>query len=145
RRSRNADQSVRSRPARLLRGLRKTFLAQPVYGSFAVAVRLGERSLAVHHARAGLVAQVFHHSGSNICHRKKSFRPRLTNARRTQPNGLASTSAGADLGVMLSMTRSDSPRSAPAAASLADRPSMTARAARSQYSAIAREASSLPG
>ena len=57
----DADQAFRRDAAGLLRGLGQALLAQPVDGGFHVAVGLVERGLAVHHARAGLVAQVLHH------------------------------------------------------------------------------------
>jgi hypothetical protein len=54
--------------AGLLGGLRQALLAQPVDRGLHVAVGLAERGLAIHHARAGLLAQVLHHRGGDICH-----------------------------------------------------------------------------
>ena len=58
----HADQAFRRDAAGLLRGLGKTLLAQPIDRGFEIAVGFGQRGLAVHHARAGLVAQVLHHA-----------------------------------------------------------------------------------
>src|SRR5205807_490830 len=60
-------------PPGFLRGLRETLLAQPVDRGFHVAARLTERGLAVHHARAGLLAQILHHRGGDICHLRNSL------------------------------------------------------------------------
>ena len=56
----NADQAFGGDAAGFLRGLGKAFLAQPVDRGFHVAAGFGQRVLAIHHARAGLVAQVLH-------------------------------------------------------------------------------------
>ena len=46
----------------------ETFFAQPVDGLLQLALGLGERHLAVHHAGAGLVAQLLHHAGADSGH-----------------------------------------------------------------------------
>ena len=56
------DQAFRRDAAGLLGGLGEPLLAQPVDRPFQVAVRFAERGLAVHHARAGLVAELFDHA-----------------------------------------------------------------------------------
>ena len=56
---RDADQAVGGDPAALLGRLGQALLAQPVDGGFDVAAGLGERGLAVHHARAGLSRSSF--------------------------------------------------------------------------------------
>ena len=55
----DADQAFGSRAAGLLVGLGNALLAQPVDGCFHVAVGLGQRRLAIHHARAGQFAEFF--------------------------------------------------------------------------------------
>ena len=57
------DQPFAGRAARLLRGARQAALAQDRVRLLEVAVRLGERVLALHHARARLIAQLLHHVG----------------------------------------------------------------------------------
>ena len=71
---RNADQAFRGDAAGLLGGLGEALLAQPVDGGFDVAAGFVERALAIHHARAGLFAQVLHHCGGDIGHGNVSFR-----------------------------------------------------------------------
>jgi hypothetical protein len=63
-----ADQTLSRHAARLLGGLGKTFGAQPIDRGLHVAGGLVERGLAIHHARAGLLAQVLHHRCINRCH-----------------------------------------------------------------------------
>ena len=58
----DADQAFGGGAAGLLGGLGNALLAQPVDGGFHVAARFVQRGLAVHHACAGLVAQVLHHA-----------------------------------------------------------------------------------
>src|SRR5215813_7070442 len=65
---RNADQAFRGDAPGLLGGLGKPFLAQPVNRSFHVAVGLTERGFAVHHARAGLVAELLNHLSAYVRH-----------------------------------------------------------------------------
>jgi hypothetical protein len=57
----------------LLGGLRETLLAQPIDGLLDVAAGLVERRLAVHHARAGLVAELLHQGCGDIGHVILSF------------------------------------------------------------------------
>ena len=52
----------------LLGGLGQALLAQPIDGRLDVAVRFGEGGLAIHHARAGLVAELLHHRGGDVRH-----------------------------------------------------------------------------
>ncbi len=67
-RDRNADQTFRGNAAGLLRRLRQALLAQPVDCGFDVTASLVQCLLAVHHARAGLVAQVLDHGCRDRCH-----------------------------------------------------------------------------
>src|SRR3954452_14087747 len=67
-RDEHADQPFGGNATGFLGGLGQTLLAQPVDRGLHVAIGLGERGLAIHHARAGLVAQVLHHRGGDICH-----------------------------------------------------------------------------
>ena len=76
-RDRKADESIGGDPAALLRGLGQTLLAQQIDRGLDVAFRFGERALAVHHARARLLAQVFHHTGGNR-HGSVSLSPHRT-------------------------------------------------------------------
>jgi hypothetical protein len=69
----DGDEAFRRDAAGLLGGLRQALLAQPVDGGLDVALRLVERGLAVHHARAGLLAQILHHCGGDIRHGVRSF------------------------------------------------------------------------
>jgi hypothetical protein len=64
----HADQPLGRDPTRLLGGGGKTLGAQPVHRSFHVAVRLGQRLLAVHHARAGALAQFLDGRGGHLSH-----------------------------------------------------------------------------
>jgi hypothetical protein len=64
-----ADQTLGRDAARLLGGLGQTLLAQPILRRFHVAVVLGQRGLAVHHACAGRLAQVLDHRSCDRCHR----------------------------------------------------------------------------
>ncbi|MNI12468.1 hypothetical protein D3C73_656520 [compost metagenome] len=66
----NADQTFGSRAARLLVGLGDALGAQPVDCRFDVAVVLGQRLLAVHHACAGLFAQFLHQCSGDLSHCK---------------------------------------------------------------------------
>ena len=67
-RGQRADQTFRRDAAGLLGGLRQALLAQPVDRRLHVAVVLGERLLAVHHADAGRLAQVLDHRRCDRCH-----------------------------------------------------------------------------
>ena len=64
----DADQTFRGDAAGLLGGLRQALLAQPILRRFHVALGLGQRGLAVHHARASRLAQVLDHLGCNRSH-----------------------------------------------------------------------------
>ena len=80
-RRQRADQAFRRDAAGLLRGLRQALLAQPVDRRLHVAVVLGERLLAVHHADAGRLAQVLDHRRCDCCHRCNPLPVRATAAR----------------------------------------------------------------
>ena len=58
----DGDEALGGDAAGLLGGLGEALLAQPVDRGLDVAVGLVERALAVHHARAGLLAQLLHHA-----------------------------------------------------------------------------------
>ena len=66
--NRDADQAFSRDSAGLLGRLGEALLAQPVDRCFHLAPGLAERGLAVHHARAGLVAELLHHRGGNVGH-----------------------------------------------------------------------------
>ncbi len=65
---RHADQTVGGDAPALFGRLGETLLAQPVDGGLDVAVRLGQRVLAIHHARAGLLAQFLDQPGGDRSH-----------------------------------------------------------------------------
>src|SRR5262249_60579284 len=67
--ARMADQASRAIAPGLLGGLGEPFLAQPVNRRFHVAVGLTKRRFAIHHARAGLVAELLDHLSGYICFR----------------------------------------------------------------------------
>ena len=64
----SADETFGGGPASLLGGSRKTLGAKPVDRGFHLAVVLGERLLAVHHAGAGALAQFLHICGRDLSH-----------------------------------------------------------------------------
>ena len=66
----DADQTFRRDAAGLLGGLGEALGAQPIDRGLHVALGLVERRLAIHHARAGLLAQVFHHVARNRAMRR---------------------------------------------------------------------------
>ncbi len=66
---RDADEAVGGDAPALLGGLGEALLAQPVDGGLDVAARLGQRVLAIHHARAGLLAQILDQPGGDRSHR----------------------------------------------------------------------------
>ncbi len=70
---RDADEAVGGHAAALLGRLCEALLAQPVDCGFDVPIGLGERVLAVHHARAGLLTQVFHEPSRDRSHRMSSL------------------------------------------------------------------------
>ena len=74
RRQRDADQALGGDPAGLLGGLGQPLLAQPVDRGFEIAAAFAERRLAIHHARAGLVAELLHHARGDVCHCCQSYR-----------------------------------------------------------------------
>ena len=69
----DADEALGRHPAALLGGLGEALLAQPVDRRLDVAVGLAQRILAIHHARAGLFAQILDQSGGNGRHARPSF------------------------------------------------------------------------
>ncbi|GLS53249.1 hypothetical protein GCM10007886_14320 [Methylobacterium gregans] len=69
----DGDQTLGGDAAGLLGGLGEALLAQPVDGGLEVTLGLVQRALAVHHARAGLLAELLHHRGSDVGH-GRSFR-----------------------------------------------------------------------
>ena len=65
---RDADQAFGGDAAGLLGGLGQALLAQPIDRGLHVAGGLAERRLAIHHARAGHLAQVLDHLCSDLSH-----------------------------------------------------------------------------
>ena len=63
-----ADQAFGSDAAGLLGGRGEALLAQPVDGLLDIAGDFGQRALAIHHAGAGLLAQVLDQGGGDLCH-----------------------------------------------------------------------------
>ena len=63
------DQTFRGDAAGLLGGLGETLGPEPIDRGLDVALGLGKRRLAIHHARARLIAQVLHHGCRNCRHR----------------------------------------------------------------------------
>ena len=68
-----ADKTLGRDPPALLGGLGEALLAQPIDRRLDVAVGLAQRILAIHHARAGLFAQILDQSGGNGRHARPSF------------------------------------------------------------------------
>src|SRR3546814_5149564 len=64
----NGNQAFGGHTARLLRRGRQALLAQPVDRRIDVAVGLAQRLLAIHHARAGLLAQILYQGRSDLSH-----------------------------------------------------------------------------
>ena len=67
------DQALGRHPAALLGRLGEALLAQPVDRGLDVAAGLAQRILAIHHARAGLFAQILDQSRGNGRHAGPSF------------------------------------------------------------------------
>ena len=70
----DADKAFGRNAPALLGGFGQALLAQPVDRRLDVAVGLVQRILAIHHARAGLFAQILDQSGGNGRHTRPSFR-----------------------------------------------------------------------
>src|SRR5262249_15722091 len=64
----DAHQTLRRNPARLLGGLGQALLAQPIDRALEIAARLVKRRLAIHHTRAGFLAEFFHHASGDVRH-----------------------------------------------------------------------------
>ena len=75
----DADQAFGGDAVGFLRGLGQALLAQPVDRGLDVALGFAERGLAIHHARAGLFAQVLDHLCSDLSH---CSNPLLSRTRR---------------------------------------------------------------
>ena len=69
----DADKAFGRNPPALLGRLGEALLAQPIDRRLDVAVGLAQRILAIHHARAGLFAQILDQSGGNGRHERPSF------------------------------------------------------------------------
>ena len=69
----DADKPFGRDASALLGGFSQALLAQPVDRRLDVAVGLAQRVLAIHHARAGLFAQVLDQSGGNGRHPRPLF------------------------------------------------------------------------
>ena len=67
------DQTFSRNAAGLLRGLGEALLAQPVNRRVDVACGFSEGLLAIHHARAGFLAQILDHCRCDCCHCRMSF------------------------------------------------------------------------
>ena len=64
----NADQTFGGHAAGLFRGGGEALLAQPVDSRLQIAAGLGQRLLAIHHPRAGGLAQLFDQRRGNFSH-----------------------------------------------------------------------------
>ncbi len=71
---RDADQTFRGDAVGLLGSLGQALLAQPIDRGVDVARRLTERRLAIHHPRAGHLAQVLDHLCCDLSHRSVPLR-----------------------------------------------------------------------
>ena len=69
----NAHQAFRRDAARFLGSRRKALLAQPINGGFHIATIFDQRLFAIHHARAGALTQVAHHTRCNFSHCSSPF------------------------------------------------------------------------
>ncbi len=69
----DADQTFGRDAAGLLGGLGQTLLAQPIDRTFEIAAGLVQRRLAIHHARAGFLAEVLHHACGDVRHCLRSL------------------------------------------------------------------------
>ena len=80
----SADQALGGDAAGFLGGLREALLAQPVDRGLHLAVGLGQRRLAIHHAGAGRLAQLLDHPRGDIRHEffLRSAAARPSGARR---------------------------------------------------------------
>ncbi len=67
------DQALRGNAAGFFRSFGQALFAQPIDRCLHVAVGLGQRLLAIHHADAGRFAQVLDHRRCDCCHRCNSF------------------------------------------------------------------------
>ncbi len=143
----DADQPLGRDPAGFLGRRGEPLVAQPVHRLLDVAAGLGQRLLAVHHARAGLLAQVLHQCSRDLGHRIVSLIRRKVGAGPRSRPGLARgirrgagqaagcSGAGGSIGAsgIASIGRSsEAPMSRPDAPSSALMPSSTAPATRSQ-------------
>ena len=66
---RDADEALGGDAPGLLGGGRQALGAQPVDGLLEVALHLVQRLLAIHHACAGLLAQLFDQGSGDLSHR----------------------------------------------------------------------------
>ena len=57
-----------------LAGFRTTFDAHQLLGFFQIAIRFGQRFFTFHHAKAGGLAQFFHHCCGNFRHVRSNDR-----------------------------------------------------------------------
>ena len=67
-----SDESLAGRAPRLFCGAGEAALPEDRVGVLEVALRLGQRGLALHHARARLVAELLDHVCRD-CHRRHNF------------------------------------------------------------------------
>jgi len=69
---RDPDQPFGGNSPSLAGGRCQTFLSQPVDGGLDVATALAERPLAIHHARAGPLAQLLDQRGGHFRHLRQT-------------------------------------------------------------------------
>ena len=131
----DADQALGGGAAGLLGGGGEALGAQPVDRGFHVAVVLGERLLAVHHAGAGALAQFLHSRGRDLSHFFVPSRPLREGRGRSRISSIGAEAllvlASGKRTIQASSAASTggsaiSPMSSPRAAALPVRPSPTA-------------------
>src|SRR5262249_27611799 len=133
---REPDQAFRGDATRLLGGSGKTLLAQPVEGALEVALRLGQRLLAIHHAGPGLLPKLLDQRRSDLGHDVST--PQWVAVRRAHAaDPMAQACAASPLsascaGNCSAGSSAASPISAPVAIASCCSPSSTAAETRSQ-------------
>ena len=106
----DADQPFGGDAAGFLRGLGQTLLAQPILRRRHVAVGLGERGLAIHHAGAGRLAQFLDHLCADICHRTLSL---IRSGRSARPARTCNGETPADYSAVSSLALAIQPATRP--------------------------------
>src|SRR5262249_15435098 len=145
------DQPLGGDAPRLLGRRGKPLLPQPVEGALQITLRLGQRLLAIHHAGPGLLPKLLDQRRGDLGH-DVLLRSPVGGWRSAALGGgpiaqacAASPATASWVGSCSAGRSAASPISAPVAIASCCSPSSTAPEIRSQYMAMARMASSLPG